>query len=201
MLHRLVGFVQPLAAGLGAPGLFLVAFLDSSFLTFPEVPDVLLIWLVVRHPWGWLYYASMATAGSVLGCYAIYLAARKGGEAVLRRFHARTTERALAAIRKYGMLAVIVPAILPPPLPFKIFVVLAGVSSVPTGSFIAAVVVGRGFRYVVEALLAYRFGDAAMLYISQNVGRLSIWMAISVAVLGVAFILWRRRRGAVDFHR
>ena len=194
MLHRFVEFVQPLAASLGAPGLVLIAFLDSSFLTFPEVPDFLLVWLVVRHPLAWPYYAALATGASTLGCYALYLAARKGGEALLRRVHARTAQRALAAIRRYGILAVIVPAILPPPLPFKVFVILAGASSIPAGSFLFAVVCGRGFRYGVEALLAYRYGESAMQYISQNVGRLSIWAAVSVTVVGVALIVWRRRR-------
>ena len=195
MLRRFVQIAQGFAASLGGPGLFLIGALDSSFLSFPEVPDFLLIWLVVHHRTWWPYYAAMATAGSVVGCYAIYLAARKGGEAMVRRFHARTAERALAAIRRYGVLAVMVPAILPPPLPFKIFVILAGVSSIPTGSFLAAILFGRGFRYTVEALLAYRYGDGAMQYIGQNVGRLSIWMAITVTVVGAAIIVWRRYRG------
>jgi membrane protein YqaA with SNARE-associated domain len=193
MLRRVVEVVQGFAASLGGPGLFLIALLDSSFLTFPEVPDLLLVWLVVQHPERWVYYTALATAGSVLGCYAIYLTARKGGEAMLRRFPARTAERALAAIRRYGILAVIVPAILPPPLPFKIFVVLAGVSSIPVRAFVIAVIFGRGFRYTVEALLAYRYGESAIQYASQNVGRLSIWMAITVTIVGVAIMLWRRR--------
>ncbi len=197
MLHRLVEFVQPIAASLGGPGLFLIALLDSSFLTFPEVPDFLLVWLVVRHRAGWPYYASMATAGSAIGCYAIYTVAKKGGEALLhRRFHARTTERAMRAIRRHGVLAVIVPALLPPPLPFKIFVVLAGVSSIPTGSFMAAVIAGRGFRYLAEALLAYWYGEAAMAYINENMGPLSVWLAGAVAVLGALFIIWQRRTRA-----
>jgi uncharacterized membrane protein YdjX (TVP38/TMEM64 family) len=110
-----------------------------------------------------------------------------------RRAEARTAKRALAAIRRYGVLAVLVPAILPPPLPFKIFVILAGVSGIPTGRFIGAIIVGRGFRYAAEAILAYRYGEAAIAYISQNVGRLSIWMAITVAIVGAAIVIWRRR--------
>jgi membrane protein YqaA with SNARE-associated domain len=194
MLHRLVEFIQPLAASLGGPGLLLIAFLDSSFLTFPEVPDFLLVWSVIRHRQLWPYYTAMATVGSVLGCYAIYAVSKAGGEAVIRRrFHARTIERPLAAIRRWGVLAVIVPSILPPPMPFKIFVILAGVAGMPTGAFVAATVAGRGFRYLVEALLAYRYGEAAVRYINQNMGRLSIWAAIAVGVVGIAMVLWRRR--------
>jgi uncharacterized membrane protein YdjX (TVP38/TMEM64 family) len=132
----------------------------------------------------------------VLGCTTLYLAARKGGEAMLqRRFNASTIERPLRAVRRHGVLAVIVPAILPPPFPFKIFVLLAGVSSLPIGRFLAAITFGRGFRYVAEALLAYVYGEQAIQYIQENIGRLSIWMAAIVTIAGVGLILWRRRRG------
>jgi membrane protein YqaA with SNARE-associated domain len=195
MLHRFVEFIQTLAAGLGGPGLLLIAFLDSSFLTFPEVPDLLLIWSVIHRPALWPYYAGMATLGSVLGCYALYAVSKAGGEAVIRkRFHAKTVERTLRVIRRYGVLAVIVPSILPPPAPFKIFVILAGVAGIPSGSFLTAIVIGRGFRYVIEALLAYAYGDRAILYMKQHMAQLSIWTAAAVAVVGVALVLWRRRR-------
>lgn len=194
MLHRLVEWIKPFAASLGGPGLFLVAFLDSSFLSFPEVPDLLLVWLVTRHPERWPYYASMTTAGSVLGCFALYYVARKGGERVVRRFSKGATERALNAIRRYGVLAVIVPAILPPPAPFKVFVVLAGASAIPAASFGIALVIGRSFRYVAEALFAYYYGARAMAYINENMARLSLWVALAVAGAGAAYIIWRTGR-------
>jgi membrane protein YqaA with SNARE-associated domain len=195
MLRRIVEFVQPFAASLGGPGLLLVALLDSSFVPLPEVPDLMLVWFVVARPERWLYYAGMTTVGSILGCTVLYLVARRGGEAMLhRRFRASTVQRALGAIRRYGVLAVVVPAILPPPFPFKIFVLLAGVSGVPLRSFLAAIAFGRGFRYFAEALLAYRYGEQAIQYIAQNVGQLSVWVAAAVAVAGVAVIVWRRRK-------
>jgi membrane protein YqaA with SNARE-associated domain len=194
MLRRLVDFIQPIAAGLGGPGLLLIAFLDSSFLTFPEVPDFLLVWFVVRHPSRWIYYAAMATVGSVAGCYALYAVFRKGGEALLkRRFRPERWERYLGVIRRYGLFAVVVPAILPPPAPFKIFVILAGVSAIPTHRFLIAVTIGRGMRYVAEALLAYHFGSAAMQYISENLAPISFWTAVVVASLGAAYIVIRQR--------
>lgn len=196
MLHRLVELIQPFAASLGGPGLVLIAFLDSSFLSFPEVPDFLIVWLVVRHPARWLYYASMTTIGSVVGCYVLYLVARKGGEAMFRRrFHEGTFQRGLRTIRRYGVLAVIIPSILPPPAPFKIFVILAGVSGISPGRFLVATILGRGFRYTVEALLAYRYGEQAMRFINQNVAQISIWTAVAIAVAGIAIIVWRRRKG------
>jgi len=193
MWHRLVEIIEPLAASYGGPGLLLLAFLDSSFLSFPEVPDFLIVWFVTKHPSRWLYYASMTSIGSVLGCYVLYAVARKGGEAVLRRrFRASTLERNLELIRRYGVLAVVVPSILPPPAPFKIFVILAGLAGIGPGSFTVAVIIGRSFRYGIEALLAVWYGEAALRFINENLARFSIWVAVTVAVLGVAYIAWRR---------
>jgi undecaprenyl-diphosphatase len=193
MLHRFVESIQPYAASLGGPGLVLIAFLDSSFLTFPEVPDFLLCWLVIQHPARAVYYAAMTTLGSVMGCLAIYYVSRKGGDAMLSRFHAATLERSLKLIRRHGVMAVIVPSLLPPPAPFKIFVILAGVSGIPARRFTVAIVLGRGFRYAAEAILAYRYGSQAIGYITENIGRLSVWLAGGILAIGL-LVIWLRRR-------
>lgn len=195
MLRRLVASIKPLAASFGGPGLLLLAFLDSSFLTFPEVPDFLVVWLVSRQPAWWPYYAAMATIGSTIGCYALYAVARRGGEPfVRRRFREGTVERGLATVRKYGLLAVIVPSLLPPPAPFKIFVILAGLAGITPGPFILAIILGRGFRYGAEALLAYRYGEPALRFVNENIATVSIWLAVGVAVFGVGLVLWHRAR-------
>ena len=140
----------------------LVAFLDSSFLSLPEVNDVLMVLMVVRNPDAWIYYAAMTTLGSVAGCFALFSVAQRGGEAFLRkRFSERHVERGLRFFQRYGLLAVIVPSILPPPTPFKIFVLLAGVANVRKSTFLLAVALGRGFRYGSEGLLAYLYGEEA----------------------------------------
>lgn len=196
MLHSLAEFAQHVAERYGGPGLFFVAFLDSSFLSLPEVSDLLIVFFVVRDPSHWIYYGLVTTAGSVAGCYALYALGRKGGEAFLRRrFHERHIDRALAWFQKYGLLVVIVPSILPPPMPFKVFVLLAGVANVRTLAFVTAVVIGRSFRYVGEAWLAYRYGEDSWRFIEKNLAQVSIWLAVAVAVVGAAVILWRRRSG------
>src|SRR6476646_5006564 len=120
-MQRVVDWVQGFALALGGPGLFLIAFLDSSFLTFPEVVDLLIIWLTIRHPDRMLYYALLSTLGSIAGCYALFTLAQKGGEAFLRkRFHERHVDRAMAVVQKHGLLSVLVPSLLPPPAPFKV---------------------------------------------------------------------------------
>src|SRR3990170_6523072 len=107
MMQRLLDWVQETALSLGGPGLFLIAFLDSSFLSFPEVVDLLIIWLVTAHKERMIYYALMPTLGSVAGCLTLFLLARKGGEAFLRRrFGATRIDWALGVFRRYGVLAV-----------------------------------------------------------------------------------------------
>src|SRR5262249_21426635 len=168
-MSRFVDWIKGLALAWGGPGLFVIGFLDSSFLSFPEVNDLLLMGMVIQHPHRLLYYALMATLGSVLGCLAIYFIARKGGEAFLRkRFHERHVERGMRLFQKYGLLVVIVPALLPPPAPFKIFVLLAGVAEVPVVQFVAAVFIARFIRYAGEGLLAAMYGQAAIQFVTAH---------------------------------
>jgi membrane protein YqaA with SNARE-associated domain len=201
-MHRLSTFfqrvgslIQAVAENLGAPGLALVAFFDSSFVSLPEVADALLVVAVVHEPSLWLYYAAATTAGSVAGCYALYAVARKGGDAFLRkRFRADRIERGLGLFKRYGLLAVVVPSILPPPTPFKIFVLLAGVARVSPATFLFAVTIGRGIRYGGEAWLAYEYGERAFEFIRHNVPIVSAWVGGLVAVAGIGAILWRNRQ-------
>jgi membrane protein YqaA with SNARE-associated domain len=194
IVQSFLTWIQALAASLGAPGLFLVAALDSSFLSLPQVNDLLLILSVTRHPEWMPLYASMSTLGSLAGCFVMYGIGRKGEEALIRkRFSGPRSQRALALFNRFGMLAVLVPAILPPPAPFKIFVLLAGLADVRPASFISAVVVGRGFRYIGEAWLAYRYGDDARVFIEQNLPQVSIALGLFVGIAGTAIIVWRRR--------
>ena len=168
-MKRILDVIQGFAAAWGGPGLFIIGFLDSSFLTFPEVNDLLIVWMVTRNKPAVLYYALMATAGSVAGCVALYYVARKGGERFLRkRFKEHHVQGGMKLFQKYGLLAVIVPALLPPPAPFKIFVLLAGVAEVPVWQFTAAVAIARFVRYVGEGLLAVFYGDRAADYMRQH---------------------------------
>jgi len=195
--HRLTTAIGPFAAELGAPGLALVAFFDSSFLSLPEVADALLVLAVVHEPVLWPYYAAATTAGSVAGCYALFAVARKGGEAFLRRrMKGHHIDRALRLFQRFGLLAIVVPSILPPPMPFKVFVLLSGIANIRTSSFLAAVTIGRAFRYGGEAWLAYEYGEEAGTYIRTNLATISIWTAAIVGLGGVTYILWRRRRRA-----
>jgi len=188
-------WIKAVAVSLGGPGLFIIAFLDSSFLSFPEVNDLLIVFLTTQHEERMPYYALMTTLGSISGCLTLYFVARKGGEAFLRRrFNPAYLERAMARFRRFGLLAILVPSILPPPTPFKIFVLAAGVAKVRPLHFVAAIAIGRGTRYFGEGVLALYYGDAAADFLRSNAQPFAIGMAAVCLVVGVIWILWKRRQ-------
>jgi membrane protein YqaA with SNARE-associated domain len=198
-MSRLLAWVQGAGEALGGPGLFLLAFLDSSFLSFPNVVDLLVIADVTRHEARWLYYALMPTLGSMGGCYVLYEFARRGGERFLRRrVHERHLERAMAAYQRHGLLGVLVPAILPPPVPFKVFVLAAGVAKVRPVEFLVAVAIGRGIRYFGEALLALYYGDRAAAYLIAHSREAALLLAVLVAVGGTIWVLRRRKQATAE---
>jgi len=186
--------IQNAAIAMGGPGLFLIAYLDSSFLSFPEVNDIMIIGMVMKHPQRLVYYALLSTLGSVLGCLSIYYVAKKGGEAFLRkRFKEHHVDRGLKLVQKYGLLMIIVPALLPPPAPFKIFVLLAGVVAIPVWQFVSAIFVARIIRYGGEGLLAVWYGDRAFAFLHDHASEIGLALAAGVVVFGGGWIAWQRR--------
>ena len=114
--------ITTFAGALGAPGLFLISFLDSSVLTFPVINDFLLVDLSYRRPALMPVYALSATAGSVFGCVLLYFIAKKGGEAVYQR---KAGPRATAIrywVERNGFAGMLFAALLQPPVLFKVFV-------------------------------------------------------------------------------
>jgi membrane protein YqaA with SNARE-associated domain len=183
----------------GGIGLMLLAVCDSSFLSLPEVNDILLMTLSIDNPSRMIWFASLTTLGSVIGCAMLYSVGRKGGEAFLqKRFTGHRIERVRRWYGKYGMLAVIIPSLLPPPTPFKIFVLSAGTFGISWPRFIFAVVVGRSIRYFSEATLAVFFGAAAIAFVQQHYGKIGIGMSLAIVVAFVLFVVSVRRSGARD---
>ena len=197
MLASILGTIQAWASEWGGIGLLIIGALDSSFLSFPQVNDLLVIYLSIKHPERWLYYAGMSALGSLAGCAALYALGRKGGEVFLRkRFKARHVDRGLRIYEKYGLLAVIVPALLPPPTPFKLFVLMAGAGGVSTWRFVLAIVVGRGLRYFGQAWLAVQYGEAALQMVKEHSGKVGLGLAVAVALTAVLVYVVRSRRTA-----
>lgn len=197
-MGKFVAWIEKIALGLGAPGLFVVAALDSSFLSLPEVVDLLLIFMVTRNKALMPLYASSAVVGSIIGCLMLYFVGRKGDEFIMRRFSAARIERTLSHFRRYGIMAVLIPSLLPPPAPFKLFVLLAGVAGISPGRFVIAVAIGRSIRFFGEGLLAVRYGDFAIEFLRSNGRIVSLGLAALVAAGLVSYLLWKKssaRRG------
>ena len=189
------------STGLGAPGLLLISFLDSSVLSFPIINDLLLIELSMQHPARMPLYAFMAALGSVLGCVLLYFIAEKGGEAL---FHRHAGGRALA-IRHWvvhnGFWGMLFAALLPPPTPFKVFVVAAGVFEVRLASFASAVSLARLIRYFGIGFLAIRYGHDALPFLKQNKWSVAL-VIISAAAVSYGISRWiLRHRPHHDLQR
>lgn len=185
---KLPGWLQNLVAVMGGGGLFVVAFFDSSVLSFPFITDALVMQLSFANPARMPYYAAMASAGSLAGCIWLYLLARKGGEAYFHTHAKGRAEKVKEWVEEHAFLSVFIPAILPPPLPFKIFVLAEGVFQVPLRTFVLAILLGRGIRYTAEGILAVRYGDAGLhfLMLHNKAFALSV-----IAVLLVMFLASR----------
>jgi membrane protein YqaA with SNARE-associated domain len=189
VLSSLSGWKQKIVAfagGLGAPGLFLISFLDSSVLTFPVINDLLLIELSIQHPARMPLYASMAALGSILGSVLLFFLAEKGGEAL---FHKHAGDRAQAIhnwVVRNGFAGMLIAALLPPPTPFKVFVIAAGVFEVHLFSFTAAITLARLIRYFGIGFLAIRYGHDALPFLAAHRWQVAL---VVIAVVVVSYVL------------
>lgn len=202
MLTSALDTLRAWATDLGGIGLFLLAFGDSSFLSFPQVNDVLIVVMSVRRPDMMLWYAATSTAGSVLGATLLFYVGRRGGEAFLRkRFKARHLERGLRFYARFGMFAILVPALFPPPTPMKMLVLLAGTSGIRPAQFLVAITIGRGVRYFGTGYLALLYGERAIDILREYGAQAGIALAGLVVAAGLAAYVWRRRRLATATDR
>jgi membrane protein YqaA with SNARE-associated domain len=179
-----------------APAMIIIGALDSSLLSLPEINDYLVVGRCFKDPTAAYYFPLFATIGSVIGCNLLYTIVRRGGQAVLRkRFPLASIKRVERAYERFGFLAIGIPAILPPPLPFKIFVATAGALEYPRWKFLLTVMIARSFRYYVEGILAVFYGRRVLLFLKDN-GLVIVSVVGSLALIGLVIYIWvRRRRG------
>ncbi|MBK6796849.1 MAG: VTT domain-containing protein [Acidobacteria bacterium] len=142
-----------------APMMLVIGALDSSLLSLPEVNDYITVARVANNPSEVYYFPLFPAIGSLIGCVLLYRIARRGEQFVTRRFHPKHLDRVKELYKKWGLFALVIPAILPPPMPFKIFVVTAGVLNYPLGRFAVIVMIARTIRYYFWGILAYFFRD------------------------------------------
>ena len=181
----------------GPLGLFAVALLDSTFVPLPSSADALMLLLSTTSPRWMPLYAFMATAGSAIGCWILYLVSRRAGSRALSKFSEAKQKRVKDLIERYDMLSVLVATLLPPPFPFKLFVITAGVFRFSLVRFMIAVTVGRAFRFLLEGYFAVRYGAEAKVLLA----RYYPWIGLAFAVGIVLFVVLRkliRRNTAVE---
>lgn len=197
-LAKLGASISNLLSSLGGPGVLCLAIGDSSFLSVPEGNDLLIVVLSAGKSWGNMaYYVGMTITGSVIGCLLLYLVGRKGGSSLLRRkFSSQAIERAERLFERYGILTVLIPSILPPPMPFKIFVLSAGVFRLKTLEFLTAVVIGRTIRYSMWGILAVLYGQSVKLYMQQNLDLIGMILfgGFALAAMAGVFYYFRHMR-------
>jgi membrane protein YqaA with SNARE-associated domain len=175
---------------LAAPAMIIIGALDSSLLSLPEINDYLVVGRCYKYPTAAFYFPLFAAIGSVIGCNILYTIVRRGGQAVLRkRFPLQSIKRVERAYERFGFLAIGIPAILPPPLPFKIFVATAGALEYPRWKFLLTVMIARSFRYYLEGILAVFYGQRVLLFMKDN--GLVILSIVGALVLigGVVYIV------------
>ena len=190
--HRLIVYAPIYVA---APMMIIIGALDSSLLSLPEINDYLVVLRCISDHKSAFYFPLFAAIGSVIGCALLYEIMRRGGQAVLRRkFRAEHIERVERAYARFGFLTLAVPALLPPPMPFKIFVATAGALEYPRWRFIITIMIARSLRYFVEGVLAVFYGRLVLRALREyGLSILGIVAALCVVGLAIYFLLKRLR--------
>jgi membrane protein YqaA with SNARE-associated domain len=196
ILARYSAWILGLMKVLGIWGVFVIAFADSALLGMPV--DFIVATYAYQDRKRFLLYVVMASLGSALGSIPLYIIGYLGGEKVLRK---RISEERFLKIHRsferHEFWALMFPGMLPPPMPFKIFVLGAAVFEMRFRDFLVAIFAGRFVRFGVLSVLVLWFGPEIMGLVGGVFSRHWGWV-VGVIVAGVCvwLVLWRRGRRA-----
>ena len=198
LARRLGRFIVHVPIYVAGPAMILIGALDSSLLSLPEINDYLVIARCFTHPRAVVFFPLFASTGSVLGCLLLYTILKRGGVAVLhRKFKLEHVERVERVYARFGILALALPALLPPPMPFKIFVATAGALQFPRRRFLLTILIARSVRYYTEGILAVYYGERVLRFMRDN-GQMIVTVAGGLCVVALAiYLLSSRGRAAV----
>jgi membrane protein YqaA with SNARE-associated domain len=196
--RRLGYFIVHVPIYVAGPAMILIGALDSSLLSLPEINDYLVVARCFAHPKTVWLFPLFPAIGSVIGCLLLYTIMRRGGLAVLhRRFRLDRVQRVERAYARFGILALAVPALLPPPLPFKIFVATAGALQFSRKRFLLTILIARSLRYYTEGILAVFYGRRVLQFLQEN-GLLIVAIVGSLCVVALAvYLVSSKGRAAV----
>lgn len=181
-------------ATFGAPGLFVICVLDSTFVPLPSSADALLIFLSMTNPQLMLFYVFLAVMGSTVGCVTLYYISRRAGRRALAKFSPAKQKRVKEWIDKYDMLSVLVACMLPPPFPLKLFVITAGVFRFSVVRFAAAIIIGRIIRFLFLGYFAIRYGTQAMQVLQHYYPWIGLGLVVLIVVVFVTRNVMKGRR-------
>jgi membrane protein YqaA with SNARE-associated domain len=194
-MHKITSALSKLSqylVSLGPFGLFAIAFLDSVMIPMPGGVDAVLLLLAASRPSWMLIYVAAATIGSTLGCVVLYRISRRAGKRALARFSEKKQKRVKDLLDRYDVMSVLVASLLPPPFPFKLFVVSSGVFRLNVVRFTIAIAAGRTFRYLLEGYLAAHYGEHAKEILARYYPAIGITLAALVIVFFIARAILRQ---------
>jgi len=184
---------------LGGLGLIPLGVLDNSLIPLPGTMDVATIVLSARQEQLWLYYALMATAGTVIGGFVTYRIARKGGKQVLEsRFSSVRVDKVCEIFGRWGFGSIAISASLSPPVPIVPFLLASGATQYPVEEFLLALTLGRISRYMILAYLSARYGKQIIALITEHGHPVALTVIVVVfAATAVSFYFWGKARASV----
>jgi membrane protein YqaA with SNARE-associated domain len=198
-VHAYSEWIKHVLAPLGPWGMFAFAAVDGSFLGMPL--DAIFVGYVYHDRPRFLLYVFLASAGGALGSILIYAIGYAGGEVLLRkRLSPARFEKIHASFERHEFWALMFPAMLPPPTPFKAVVLAAAAFEMNFGHFLLAIFAGRFVRFLIEALLTLWFGPEIVTLAGSLFAHRFVWVLVGAGALVAGWLFWRRtRRGRVSF--
>jgi len=197
LFERYTAFIWAVLKPLGAWGVFGIAFVDAAFMGIPMDPVVAgYVWADRPHFW---MYILMAATGSALGSLPLYVIGYKGGELLLaKRINKQRLEKMRDRFEKQEFFALMIPSMLPPPTPFKLFVLSAGVFEMHVTAFLGAIFLGRVLRFSILSALVLAFGPHVVNIVGRMVREhLSMTIAVVVLAIVLIYVLYRLLREPV----
>lgn len=182
--------IQAVLVSFGIFGVFGIALLDAALIPIPGGPDAVVMTLSHLNHAMMPLYVLAAVLGSTFGCLVPYWIGRVSGEAALRRFSPEKRARATQLLNRYDVWAMLVGAVLPPPFPFKILLISAGVFRMNTLRFLGALAIGRSLRFLLEGVMAVRYGDQAAEIFKHHYPKIGLGIAVAI----IAFLILNTRR-------
>jgi membrane protein YqaA with SNARE-associated domain len=179
---------------LGGLGLILLGFADNSLIPMPGSMDAMTVILSAHQKDWWPYYAAMASVGGVLGGYATYKLGASSEAALEKKLPKKKAEKIYTLVNQYGFWSLFVPALLPPPVPFSPFLLVAGALKYSRRNFFIAVGTARAIRYFALAWLGSKYSKQIFGFFQQYYQPI-LWTVVAVAsAAGIAALIWVWKR-------